>query len=130
MSAALNTEQIGILQIQLQAQRRQLIEDIQQGLLQTGEERLHALAGSVHDSAEEAVSSLLVDVDTAIVQQHRHELDDAENALARIVDGNYGVCSDCGTGISYPRMEAYPTAKRCITCQLAHEASKNSRHVF
>ena len=37
-------------------------------------------------------------------------------ALARIADGNYGVCSACGGAIPAARMAAMPTATRCVAC--------------
>ncbi|MEQ1517872.1 MAG: TraR/DksA family transcriptional regulator [Usitatibacteraceae bacterium] len=44
-------------------------------------------------------------------------------AKKRIADGSYGVCIDCGGTISSLRLEALPTAERCIDCQSAHEKS-------
>jgi RNA polymerase-binding transcription factor DksA len=38
-------------------------------------------------------------------------------ALARIAEGSYGTCSDCGEPIGGPRLNAQPTAERCIACQ-------------
>ena len=31
--------------------------------------------------------------------------------------GGYGECVDCGNAIPYPRLAAYPAAKRCVACQ-------------
>jgi DnaK suppressor protein len=31
------------------------------------------------------------------------------------------VCVDCGDGIAFNRLQAYPTAKRCIVCQEKRE---------
>lgn len=41
---------------------------------------------------------------------------DAEAALARVAAGTYGVCIDCGRGIPKPRLDARPTASRCVEC--------------
>jgi len=38
-------------------------------------------------------------------------------ALARIADGSYGVCLQCGEDISPKRMAAVPWAGFCIKCQ-------------
>ena len=38
-------------------------------------------------------------------------------ALARIVDGSYGVCLHCEEDISPKRMNAVPSAAFCIKCQ-------------
>jgi RNA polymerase-binding transcription factor DksA len=36
------------------------------------------------------------------------------------------VCVDCGASVGYERLEAYPTAKRCLACQQAHEKTRGS----
>jgi len=38
-------------------------------------------------------------------------------ALARLADGSYGICQDCGGPISPKRLAAIPAAERCIACQ-------------
>jgi RNA polymerase-binding transcription factor DksA len=37
-------------------------------------------------------------------------------ALARLAEGSYGVCTQCGGAIAPKRLEAVPTATRCIAC--------------
>jgi RNA polymerase-binding transcription factor DksA len=49
------------------------------------------------------------------------ELRDIEAAFGRLKEGGYGVCVDCGQDIAFPRLLAYATAKRCISCQERHE---------
>ena len=44
------------------------------------------------------------------------ELGDVEGALARVADGTYGVCVDCGRRIPVARLQARPTATRCVDC--------------
>jgi len=38
-------------------------------------------------------------------------------AMARIAAGTYGCCDGCGLMIAEARLEAIPTATRCVTCQ-------------
>lgn len=45
------------------------------------------------------------------------EVADIDAALARIDEGTYGVCVDCGRPIAPGRLEARPTAMRCIDCE-------------
>jgi RNA polymerase-binding protein DksA len=44
------------------------------------------------------------------------ELAATDAALARIADGTYGVCANCGRPISPARLEARPTSTLCIDC--------------
>ena len=38
-------------------------------------------------------------------------------ALARVADGEYGVCSECGADIAPKRLLAVPDATTCVACQ-------------
>jgi DnaK suppressor protein len=53
----------------------------------------------------------------AITEHETAELGDIEAALERLDAGTYGQCTDCGVTIPPARLNAYPTAKRCIDCQ-------------
>ena len=52
-----------------------------------------------------------------MIRENR-ELRDIEFALARIRDGSYGICFECGGKISRARLKADPTAKRCPPCEI------------
>ncbi|MFZ7309329.1 TraR/DksA family transcriptional regulator [Comamonas jiangduensis] len=54
----------------------------------------------------------------------QQELKDVRAALQRMEDGSYGECMDCGKGIALARLQAFPSAKRCIACQTLHEDKK------
>ena len=45
------------------------------------------------------------------------QLDAVEGALARMREGTYGACIDCGAAIPLERLEAIPEAARCAACQ-------------
>lgn len=45
-----------------------------------------------------------------------------KRALARIKDGTYGVCTECGDPISDARLEAVPYAPLCKTCACRAES--------
>jgi RNA polymerase-binding transcription factor DksA len=46
----------------------------------------------------------------------QESLDDVDNALERLAGGTYGICERCGNTISEARLEAMPTARRCLDC--------------
>jgi DnaK suppressor protein len=46
----------------------------------------------------------------------RESLDVVDRALAKWDEGTFGVCEACGRPISEARLEAMPTATRCIDC--------------
>jgi hypothetical protein len=43
-------------------------------------------------------------------------LDEVESALARLDDGTYGHCGECGSVIDDSRLAAAPTALTCANC--------------
>jgi DnaK suppressor protein len=73
------------------------------------------------DSGDEAIGDMLADLNLAIIDRHIQEIRDIEAARTRMKDGSFGTCQDCGGDIGFERLKAYPTAKRCITCQQKHE---------
>ena len=98
-----------------------LRREISEELLHFDEERYGDLAGRVHDTGEEALADLLVDIELASIDRHVQEIRDIDAALIRIAEGSYGRCCDCQEPIVIERLTAYPTAKRCIVCQEAHD---------
>jgi DnaK suppressor protein len=40
-----------------------------------------------------------------------------QNALSRVSTGEYGLCAECGTGISPRRLRAIPDVTTCVACQ-------------
>jgi YteA family regulatory protein len=57
--------------------------------------------------------------------RHIAEIDDA---LARMAEGTYGICEDCGAAIATARLEAMPSATTCIACQEKREALADQFH--
>jgi len=55
--------------------------------------------------------------DLALRDRAEHQLILVDEALARIDDGTFGTCHDCGRPIAADRLEALPWAARCIDCQ-------------
>jgi RNA polymerase-binding transcription factor DksA len=51
----------------------------------------------------------------------RSALEKVDRALARMDDGNYGVCEHCGLAIDAARLTALPYATLCVACQTQAE---------
>ncbi|MEE4379494.1 MAG: TraR/DksA family transcriptional regulator [Candidatus Competibacteraceae bacterium] len=117
----LSEQQINELRDRLRQRFAEVREEIHQELLRSDEESYLDLAGRVRDSEDESVANLLVDLKFAAMDRHVQEIRAIEAALARIREGSYGICSDCGDPIGFERQQAYPTAKRCYRCQTVYE---------
>ena len=117
MSPELSEQQILELKEALNKKLEDLRAKIQQELLQYDSEQYLELAGRVHDSQDESVADLLVDLNLAVIDRHIRETRSTEAALMSIARGSYGVCTDCEAFIDYQRLLACPTARRCHRCQ-------------
>jgi DnaK suppressor protein len=114
---------IPLFDIRLRARLRTLRTRIHDTLLRCDAETYAELAGRVHDAEEDAIADLLVDVNLAELTREVEEVRDIDAALRRILGGVYGVCVDCGERIEGARLQAYPTAKRCLECQRVRDRS-------
>lgn len=56
------------------------------------------------------------DVLAALNAEAKEELAAIEKALARIDDGSFGQCTECGAAISEARLTALPFAELCRNC--------------
>jgi RNA polymerase-binding protein DksA len=110
----------------LRARSRELRAEIHDTLLRADAEQFARIAGEVRDSEEAAVADLLVDVNMAEITRDVEELRDIESALMRIATRTYGVCANCAEPIARERLEAYPTAKRCLSCQRRYDQSRGT----
>jgi DnaK suppressor protein len=119
--AHLTKQQRETLAKTLQERDRELRAEIRAQLLQSGEESHKDLAGLVADPGDESVANMLTDINIAAVARDVREIREIEAAQQRIADGTYGVCVDCGGEIGYARLQAYPTAQRCVVCQEKRE---------
>lgn len=68
------------------------------------------------DSKEQAGQLENKDVLDALAIDATEEIAEINAALARLDEGNYGICSSCGEDIGEPRLAALPYAVECIKC--------------
>jgi DnaK suppressor protein len=50
-------------------------------------------------------------------EQLDRQLSVVNRAIAKVTEGSYGRCDDCGDPIEGARLDALPTAIRCLSCQ-------------
>jgi DnaK suppressor protein len=79
------------------------------------------VASEAPDPGDSSFANLTVDLSNAAMSRDIFEMRAIEAALARMDDGSYGECLDCGNDIPYERLEVQPTAERCTPCQEMHE---------
>jgi len=105
----------------LRARDLELRRQIHSSLVNTEDKTYAEVAGRVLDVAEQSVADMFADDKILLINKEVAEQTDVVAALARITDGTYGACVDCEDEIGVKRLDAYPTAKRCIRCQTHYE---------
>ena len=68
------------------------------------------------DLEEQATNLENQDALEAVENSEIQEIHQIRKALKRISEGTYGICAQCGEEIDPKRLEALPTATRCISC--------------
>lgn len=127
MASTLGKSQLAALRKQLDEERRRLLRDThsleEQRANSEGRSELRDPGSHQADVATEAYEDELADSLSAGAQDRLMEI---EAAIARLDDGEFGMCVDCGTEIPLARLEARPWAARCIACQerLEHDVAK------
>jgi RNA polymerase-binding protein DksA len=117
----LTRTQVSFLEQLLQAQRKATLEEAEAELRLMREQSVGDMAGEAPDTGDESVAMLLTDIDHAMAQRHVNEIRAIDHALDQIREHRFGLCGDCDGEIAYARLEAFPTATRCIACQTLHE---------
>jgi len=110
----------------LQSQRKQLLGEMREKIasIEDGPDFPNQLKIADNDGLPDAAAEM----NDAMVERESQELLEIEAALARISDGSYGSCSDCGDEIGGARLKAYPAVKRCLRCQEKYEHTHGQNH--
>lgn len=92
------------------------------------EESRSTAEGQVADSGELAMADLDASLNSSQLERQAVTLQQVERAMAQLSETSFGHCEDCGNEIGFPRLTAYPTARRCITCQAQFESRHDTHH--
>ena len=66
------------------------------------------------------------DIDLALIQMTSETLGRIDVALARLEQGTYGNCIECGSEIAQERLRALPFAIRCRDCEETRESARRA----
>ena len=119
---ALKQSQLDQLTKKLNEENQALLREVRNELENSGDQhRIDILNSEPGDTGDESMANALADFNVARLDRHIQGMRDIEAAFQRIKEGTYGVCVDCGDDVAFNRLQAYPTAKRCIVCQEKRE---------
>ena len=95
--------------------------------------RTESSGGVTHgvlDAGETSEADIQDDIEFALIQMKSETLNKINDALARLEQGIYGNCFECGEEIAEKRLRALPFAVRCKDCEEARElAEQKERHL-
>src|SRR5436853_5785843 len=75
----------------------------------------------IQDLADKAASAYSKELNFSLSDSERNLLMLIEDALTRIKEGNYAVCTNCSNTIGDKRLQAVPWTPYCIDCQELQE---------
>ena len=81
----------------------------------------------VLDAVESSEADIQEDIEFALIQMKSETLNKINDALARLEQGDYGNCFECGEEIAEKRLRALPFAVRCKDCEEARESRRAAR---
>jgi len=113
-------------QVRLRERADQLRAEVEEVRARTLEETPANVADRVRDPEDDSFADLIADTNFAEMDRDVEELRLIDSALQRISAGSYGTCVDCDQEIPIARLEAEPTAARCVRCQELYEKTHAS----
>ncbi len=75
----------------------------------------------IQDLADKAASAYSKELNFSLSDGERGVLMLIDEAFARIKEGNFGTCTNCGNTIGEKRLQAVPWTSYCIDCQELQE---------
>jgi DnaK suppressor protein len=125
--SVLNSDQTLEFKTRLRERAEQLRGEIRETLDRSSNETHVAISEPARDPEDDSFSNLIVDVNLSEVDRDADELRRIDSALMRLNDGSFGLCADCDRAIPIARLEAEPTAVRCVQCQELFEKTHASQ---
>ena len=117
----LTAQETEALRQRLAGRRQVLRAEVAEQLANSDDPRVAGLMNELAATEDWVLADILTDMDIARVTRDIAELQEVDAALAGIAGGSYGTCRDCGEPVGWPRLNANPTALRCISCQERYE---------
>ena len=66
------------------------------------------------------------EINLLLGDRERKKLEQVDDALRRLEEGEYGLCEECGGDIAPGRLEAMPFSRFCVTCQGEYEQAQRT----
>jgi DnaK suppressor protein len=114
----------------LEGRRREILSEVQGKIRDVRTEGTTQKLNEVFDAGESSEADIQEDIEFALIQMKAETLQKINEALARLEQGVYGNCYECGEEISEPRLRALPFAVRCKDCEEAREVAQQRERLM
>ena len=112
----MNEKQLEHFQAILNAWKKRLMDEVDTTVVHMKEE-----AASYPDPLDRAAQEEGFSLELRTRDRERKLIKKIEQSLDLIDNGDYGYCDACGAEIGIRRLEARPTAEKCIDCKTYEE---------
>ena len=121
-TGAVKTSRYNELKNMLEERRREIHAEVQGKMRDVRTEGVYGPKQTdVVDAVESSETDIQDEIEFALIQMKSETLSKIVDALARLEQGNYGNCFECGEEIAEKRLRALPFAVRCKDCEEARE---------
>jgi DnaK suppressor protein len=104
---------------------RKLLEGRKRDILQESERAVGAMNNESEEACADPTDRAALESDRNFLlrmrDRERKLLSKISEAFARLEDGSYGRCEECGGEIGIERLKARPVTTLCIACKSAQE---------
>jgi DnaK suppressor protein len=114
----------------LEERRRELQAQVQGKIRDVRSAGEVTKVNDVFDAVESSEADIQEDIELALIQMKSETLNKINDALARLEQGDYGYCFDCGEEIAEKRLRALPFAVRCKDCEEAREVAEQRERLL
>jgi len=77
--------------------------------------------GAGDDPADAGTATFEREQEISLANNAREVFEQSTRALARLLDGSYGICESCSNSIGKNRLLAFPRATLCMSCKSKQE---------
>ena len=110
---------------------KKLLEGRKRDILQESERAVGAMNHESEETFADPTDRAALESDRNFLlrlrDRDRKLLGKIDEAFARIEDGSYGRCEECGGQIAIERLKARPVTTLCIDCKASQEAREKGR---
>ena len=107
--------------------RREMLGDIRKSMGDNLDQDVRLGFEVLQDNGDKSVDEHLKYINAKIIDSRSESLEQIEDALAKIEEGTYGICEECGGEISEGRLKARPVTTLCIQCKEEQEKQEKAR---